>query len=348
MPLLVGTRKGLFTVDDDGRISDLSFAGAPVTAIVDSAHGTLIGLRHGHYGPKLHRLQGGEWSELTAPALPASEDANAPSVDTLWCLDESLGGTLWAGTIPGALFRSDDGGTHWSLVQSLWDRPERARWFGGGFDDAGVHTVLGHPSDPDRLIVGVSCGGVWLTADRGESWTQGGYGLLAKYMPPDRQRDPVTQDPHRMALCRAQPDRVWMQHHHGIFRSDDSGMNWVELDAPPTGFGFPVVAHPEQPDTAWFVPGDSDGNRVAYAGKVVVLKTEDGGDSWRLLTEGLPQEHAYDLVYRHALDLDASGRRLAFGSTTGSLWWSEDGGQRWRAISEHLPPIYAVRWVGSA
>jgi hypothetical protein len=58
----------------------------------------------------------------------------------------------------------------------------------------------------------------------------------------------------------------------------------------------------------------------------------------------LPQEHAYDLVYRHALDVDESGNRLAFGSTTGSLWLSEDAGDSWQALSSNLPPIYAVRF----
>ena len=78
---------------------------------------------------------------------------------------------------------------------------------------------------------------------------------------------------------------------------------------------------------------------------VVVARTRDGGQSFDLLSQGLPQEHAYDLVFRHALDLDESGSRLAFGSTTGSLWVSENQGDVWQCVSNHLPPIYAVRFV---
>jgi len=64
-----------------------------------------------------------------------------------------------------------------------------------------------------------------------------------------------------------------------------------------------------------------------------------------VLSEGLPQRHAYDLVYRHALDVDASGERLAFGSTTGGLWISEDGGDSWATIDARLPPVAVVRFA---
>ena len=87
-----------------------------------------------------------------------------------------------------------------------------------------------------------------------------------------------------------------------------------------------------------------DEKRIPVAGKVVVNRTTDGGKSFTTLTKGLPQEHAYDLVFRHALDIDESGERLAFGSTTGSLWISEDSGDTWQTISTHLPPVYAVRF----
>jgi hypothetical protein len=45
----------------------------------------------------------------------------------------------------------------------------------------------------------------------------------------------------------------------------------------------------------------------------------------------------------HGLDVDASGTRLAIGSTTGALWTSGDAGESWRLVNAHLPPVYAVR-----
>ncbi|AKT36924.1 uncharacterized protein CMC5_010450 [Chondromyces crocatus] len=136
-----------------------------------------------------------------------------------------------------------------------------------------------------------------------------------------------------------------MQHHNGVFRSTDAGLHWEDIqNAAPSVFGFAVAVHPEDPDTAWLVPAVKDETRVPVDAKVVVARTRDGGRSWAVLREGLPQEHAYDITYRHALDVDASNDRLAFGSTTGSLWTTENQGDAWQAISHHLPPIHCVRF----
>ena len=75
-----------------------------------------------------------------------------------------------------------------------------------------------------------------------------------------------------------------------------------------------------------------------------MTRTRDGGRTCEVLRKGLPQDHAYDLTYRHGLDVDDTGDCLAFGSTTGSLWVSEDQGDSWQAVGEHLPPIYCVRF----
>ena len=106
-----------------------------------------------------------------------------------------------------------------------------------------------------------------------------------------------------------------------------------------------VAVHPRDADTAWFVPADKDERRVPLEAKLVVARTRDGGKSFSVLRNGLPQEHAYDLVYRHGLAVDDAGERLAIGSTTGGLWVSEDQGERWRSIAARLPPIYALRFA---
>jgi hypothetical protein len=171
--------------------------------------------------------------------------------------------------------------------------------------------------------------------------------MRAGYMPPDRQGDPLAQDPHRIVRCPAAPDHLWSQHHSGIFRSTDDAASWREIEpgAAPSTFGFAVAVHPTDPDTAWFVPGQSDEKRIPVGGRVCVTRTRDGGRTFDVLTAGLPQRHAYDLVYRHALDVDSLGEALAFGSTTGSLWLSADSGDSWRSVSAHLPPIYCVRFA---
>ena len=254
-------------------------------------------------------------------------------------------GTLWAGTVPGGLFRSDDRGESWSLVESLWNDPTRVQWFGGGYAKPGIHSICVDPRDSRRMTIGISCAGVWLSDDAGASWRLGGTGLRAAYMPPDQANNPLTQDPHALAQCAAAPDTIWCQHHNGIFLSSDRGASFIEIEAAkPSAFGFAVAAHPKDSDTAWFVPAVKDECRVPVDNRLVVSRTTDRGRSFDVLNEGLPSPPAFDLVYRHGLDVDAAGERLAVGSTTGGLWIGEDGGRRWTEVSANLPPVNQVTW----
>jgi BNR-Asp box repeat len=353
--LFIATRKGLFTAErghTSWGITGTAFLGEPVSMVLpDRADERLYAaLNLGHFGVHLHRSDdgGSVWKEVGVPTYPKEEGGDPPSLKLLWALesagDERRRG-LWAGTIPGGLFRSSDRGESWELVRSLWDRPERSQWFGGGYDQPGIHSICVDPQNPDRVGVGVSCGGYWVTEDDGKTWELRATGMVAAYMPPERREDPVIQDPHRVVAAPGNPDVLWCQHHNGVFRSTDAGRRWTEITTvSPSVFGFAVAAHPSDPDTAWFVPAVKDECRIPVDGKVSVACTRDGGKTFEELRSGLPQEHAYDLVYRHGLDVEDDGDLLAMGSTTGSVWISEDGGEHWTALSTHLPPVYAVRF----
>ena len=365
----VSTRKGLFTVERGAAgwsIARASFVGDNCTLTMhDPRNGDLLAaLNHGHFGVKLHRSRDGgvTWQEIAAPKYPEKPADYVPkipvegkaadwSLKLVWALtpggaDEP--GVIWCGTLPGGLFKSEDNGDSWTLNRPLWDDPRREEWMGGGADDPGIHSICVDPRDSRHVIVGVSCGGVWITKDGGNTWHITGHGMRAEFMPPEKQFEPNAQDPHCVAQCRANPDILWVQHHNGIFRSADAAQTWSEItDVKPSGFGFAVAVHPGDADTAWFVPAVKDEKRYPRDGRVVVNRTRDGGKSFETLSRGLPQEHAYDLVYRHALDIDEAGERLAFGSTTGSLWVSEDAGDSWQTLSSNLPPIHAVRFEKS-
>lgn len=355
----VATRKGLFRLERRAgawKVERVSFLGEPVTmTLADPRDGTLYAaLNLGHFGVKLHRSddRGRRWIEVRSPSFPLEQAPPAdaaekgPSVHQVWALAAGGAGepgVLWAGTIPAALFRSADRGESWQLVRGLWDRPERRLWQGGGYPAAGLHSICVDPRDPRRLHCGISSGGVWLTSDGGETWTCRSTGMYAEYMPPEGREDPNVQDPHHVVQCPASPDVLWAQHHNGVFRTTDGASRWEEVTAiRPSKFGFAVAVHPADGATAWFVPGVKDECRVPVDGRLVVARTRDGGESFDVLRDGLPQEHAYDLVYRHALDVDETGERLAMGSTTGNLWISESGGDRWQLLSAHLPPVYQV------
>ena len=334
--LWVGSRKGLFELRR-GRIVKHHFPGQPVSALLERREALWCALNLGHFGAKLWRSKdgGGSWHEVACPAYPKEEGGAA--LNQIWVL-EGDAERLWAGTIPGGLFHSADEGDSWRLVESLWNREERKEWFGGGADAPGIHSIL---TKGKEVTIAVSCGGVWHSPDNGETWQLFGAGMSAPYMPPEQQSNANIQDVHRMARCAARPEVVWVQHHGGIYRSSDAARSWAGVNG---SFGFAVVAHPRDPGAAWFVPAIKDELRYPADGRLAVTRTRDGGRSFERLTEGLPQEHAYDLVYRHGLDIDSSGSQLAMGSTTGGLWISSNGGDAWQCVSAHLPPIYCLRF----
>jgi hypothetical protein len=365
MDALIATRKGLFELTRKGKGWDLgppSFLGEPVTmALHDRRDGTTYAaLNLGHFGVKLHRRDRGarQWAEIAAPAYPTqpegTKDEVAWKLQLVWSLaagGANEPGALWAGTLPGGLFRSRDRGDSWALVRPLWDRPERREWLGGGAEAPGIHSICIDPRDARRVLVGISCGGAWATQDGGASWTLRASGMRAGYMPPERADDPNIQDPHRIVRSPSAPDVLWCQHHNGIWRSGDDGVSWqrVEIEGkggkPQTDFGFAVAVDPRDPDVAWFVPAAADQRRVPLDAALSVTRTRDGGRSFEVLRRGLPQAHCYDLVYRHGLAVADDGRTLVMGSTTGGLWLSEDGGDAWTTISTTLPPIYAVAFA---
>ncbi len=362
----VGTRKGLFTFEPNGsgwKQTAWHFPGIQIPMLLtDPRDGTLyVAVDHGHFGTKLHRSDngGGSWGELDPPVYPEKPD-DAPeildpfrqvpvpwSLQKIWSfaaggLDQP--GTLWCGTIPGGLFRSDDRGETWELNRPLWEKPERAKWAGGGYDFPGIHSICVDPRNSDRVVVGISCGGVWITEDGGGSWKQGARGMTYDFMPVDQGgADPDGQDPHRMVQCQGSPDDYWVQHHCGVFRSKTGADGWEQVEnVKPSGFGFAVAVHPKDSETAWFVPAVKDEFRYPVEAKFIVNRTRDGGRTFESLDRGLPEPPAYDLVYRHALEIDGEGESLVMGSTTGGLWFSGDQGDSWEVVSMNLPPVFCV------
>ena len=256
-------------------------------------------------------------------------------------------GVIWCGTLPGGLFRSTDHGQSWEMIRALWDHPKRKQWMGGGADLPGIHSICVDPRNSQarvgrgldrRDLVHRGCRRELGAARRGHA--------RRVRCRPSRPMIPSRRTSIASRNVRPRRTRMWVQHHNGIFVSSDEGRTFTEIaGVEPSTFGFPVVVHPRDPDTAWFVPEIKDEKRIPREGKLVVTRTRDGGKSFDVLANGLPQTHAYDVVYRHALALDQAGDRLAFGSTTGGLWVSEDQGEDWTCVTHTLPPVYAVAFA---
>jgi hypothetical protein len=277
----------------------------------------------------------------------------------LWVIGFGPGGRVYVGTIPGGLFESRDGGTSFALNRPLWDHESRGgdlsggdaktetKWFGtpaseGGDFAPGIHSIVVDPRDPERILVAVSTAGVIETRDGGKTWHAANKGMRLDHTPePDAEWG---HDTHYIEQCEGDPEHVWQQNHVGIYYSADGARSWRKVSKPDQGihFGFPVTADAKRGRTAWVVPGRSDQQRMAIDGGLFVARTEDGAETWQALRNGLPQEHAYDVVYRHALANHEGA--VAFGTTTGNLYVSEDGGEGWQTVANNLPPIYSVRF----
>ncbi len=355
--------------------------GAGVNFVARDPHtGTLwAALGHGHWGAKLSRStdDGATWSDAPqikypegarylAPAEPTedgSDEGLGPTIKPatllkLWVIAFGPKGRIYVGTIPGGLFESHDGGESFELNRPLWNHESRGgdlftgkgsgmtHWFGTPASEGefapGIHSIVVDPRDPQRILVAVSTAGVLESTDGGRTWRGRNKGLTMDYLP-----EPEAEwghDPHFVTLSAGQPDHVWQQNHCGVFYSADGAATWKKVSQPEVGvhFGFPVAVDAKDGRTAWVVPGKSDMQRITIDGSLFVARTTDGGQTWQHLREGLPQEHAYDVVYRHALD--NSGDHLAFGSTTGNLYVSEDRGDSWQTATNNLPPIYSVRF----
>ncbi|GGB79703.1 hypothetical protein GCM10011352_01700 [Marinobacterium zhoushanense] len=389
--LLLGTRKGTVIFDRKGSAwqpRPIQHAGIPVCyAACDPRDGTLwASLDHGHWGPKLSRSRdgGATWEDLSSlkyppgarhivqylptpdfdPQTPSGQpeyrDATVLKIWTLAFGAASQPGRLYAGTIPGGLFVSDDGGDSWELNRPLWSHDSRGGdlfsgdatsetlWGGTpasvdyGVFEPGIHSILVDPRDPAHIHVAVSSAGVLESTDGGQSWAGRNRGMLNDYLP-----DPNAEwghDPHFITACPAKPDHLWQQNHCGVFYSADGAQSWSKVSAPDNSvhFGFPVAVDARDGGTAWVIPARSDMARMAIGDGLCVARTENGGQSWQLFRTGLPQDNAYDLVLRHGMDI--AGDCLCFGTTTGNIYLSEDRGETWQSLGHNFPPVYSVRF----
>ncbi len=272
-------------------------------------------------------------------------EASGTSLKQIWQIAPGRDGepeTLYCGVEPAAIFVSRDGGDTWSLQEGLWNHPHRARWEPGG-GGLCLHTILLDPADAKRMRVAISTGGMYVTEDGGETWRASNAGVRAEFLP-DKHPE-FGQCVHKVVQSTQRPERLFLQNHWGLYRSDDRGESWTDIaNGVPSDFGFPVAIHPRDPDSAWIVPLESDQFRCTPEGKLRVYRTRDAGASWVPLSKGLPQDGAFETVLRDALAVDARDPAgVYFGTRNGKVFASPDEGESWMAIADGLPPVISVK-----
>jgi photosystem II stability/assembly factor-like uncharacterized protein len=251
-------------------------------------------------------------------------------------------GSLYAGVEPAGLFRSDDGGQTWQHVEGLTQHPTRPEWQPGA-GGLCLHSIVAHPQDAQRMWVGISAVGTFETRDGGASWETRNSGVRADFIPGPPPE--FGQCVHKLVMAADGGEHLYQQNHCGVYRSTDGGRQWQEITAGlPSQFGFPMAAHPRDPQTVWTIPlnGDDRG-RYVPDGSVGVWRTHDAGSNWIRAGDGLPQRDAYVGVLREAMAadrLDPVG--VYFGTSTGQLYGSADEGRSWHLIADNLPAIWSV------
>jgi photosystem II stability/assembly factor-like uncharacterized protein len=356
--LMAGTRKGVFIGTSDERREDWEWTGPffdvdEVYSVMIDTRGAAPRLLAGGasmwLGPQVHRSDdlGKTWESTPngGPTFPDDVDA---SVARIWQLhpgpDET---TVYAGTEPGAIFRSQDRGEHFELVRGLWDHPHRPEW-SEGFGGQAFHTILPHPTDPRSVTAAISTGGVYQTRDGGETWEPRNQGIRADFLPEGKQFPEFGQCVHKITRHPARPERLYLQNHGGVYRSDDEAESWHYIaDGLPADFGFAVAVHPHEPDTIFVFPIDGGANRYPPEGKARVWRSRDAGGTWEELGAapdgGLP-DRFFVGVMRDGMCTDAhASPGVYIGARNGSVYASADAGETWREIVRDLPDVVVVR-----
>ncbi len=370
--LFAGTRKGglIFSSDESRRdwsVSDLHFKAWNVMHMrMDRRDRRLHAAAvHPVFGPSTHYSDdlGAQWTQAeSAPAFsrpsasgrPAGTVAEAGDLEEIKTRPEKVvrpwhiqpgrdnePGVLYAGVQPAALFISSDSGVTWQINEALYDHPHRGTFFPGAGGLA-LHTIIPHPSDQNRMWVAISTGGCYYTADGGESWSPRNKNVLADF---GGEKFPeYGQCVHKMVMHPSHPERLYQQNHCGMYRSDDGGLNWIDIGEGklPSRFGFPIAVHPHDPDTIYIVPEESDQHRISVDCRFVVWRSRDRGESWEPLTNGLP-ERAYMVALREAMTTDSCEQAgIYVGTSTGQIFASFNAGDSWTLMADYLPPVYSL------
>ncbi|NBE96009.1 exo-alpha-sialidase [Nonomuraea sp. KC401] len=350
--LAIGTRKGLFLARSaDGgpfEMQPIQFSTIAVPSVAIDTRGAtprlLAGVEYGHFGPSVMYSDdlGQTWQEAEQPPIAFPEKTEA-TLARVWQLTPSPSepGVVWAGVEPGALFRSEDRGVTYRLVEGLWEHPHRPLWEPGG-GGLCLHTIVCHATDPAVMGVAVSTGGFYRTSDGGLSWEAANQNIRAPFLPEGAQFPEFGQCVHKVAADAAVTDRLYLQHHFGVYRSDDFGGSWHDIgSALPSDFGFPIVAHPSRPGTAFVLPLTADMDRTPVGHRYRVHRSDDAGETWQPFSAGLPEGPVHAAVLRDAMTASEAG--VFFGTRDGEVHCSRDDGETWSLVGRHLPDVLTVR-----
>jgi BNR/Asp-box repeat len=348
--LTIGTIKGLFLAFSDGgrenwRLEGPYFEGRQVySAAFDGAKERIwASATSMHWGAELFHSDdmGKSWSAPEQPLIQFPEDSGE-SLDNIWQIMPSGDGTIYAGVQPACLFVSHDDGESWKPQDGFYNHPHRKQFMPGG-GGLCLHTIIQNSADPKMMWVAVSTGGVYRTDDGGETWNPKNKGIRAPFLP-----DPFPefgQCVHKVAQHPKKANVLYLQHHWGVYRSEDFGDSWQDIGKElPSDFGFAMAVSPVEPFNLYVLPLKSDGFRVCPDGKLAVYRTSDSFEGWECLDNGLPSENCFETILRDGMAVDSNETTgIYFGTRNGKIWGSNNAGGEWKLLFDSLPAVLNVK-----
>jgi photosystem II stability/assembly factor-like uncharacterized protein len=360
--VLVGTRKGAFVLESDGKrqkwdVSGPHFGGWEVYHVKGSPvdpnrlyasqssdwFGQII--QRSNDGGKTWETVGNKFVYDGVPGTHQWYDGTPHPWEfkRVWHLEPSLTDpdTVYAGVEDAALFRTTDGGQNWSEMPGLRGHGSGPHWQPGA-GGLCLHSILLDPSNPKRMFIAISAAGAFRTDDGGTTWLPINRGLKSQGIANEEAE--VGHCVHRIAMHRSRPNVLFMQKHWDVMRTDNAGDSWTEVSGNlPTDFGFPIDVHSHEPETIYVVPIKSDSEHYPPDGRLRVYRSRTGGHEWEALTNGLPQSNCYVNVLRDAMSVDSLDKcGIYFGTSGGQVYASADAGDTWSAIVRDLPPVVSV------
>jgi len=242
--------------------------------------------------------------------VPGEWSNTAPgTIGNIWTVSpghESEPGVVFAGTQPAGLFRSEDWGQSWRPVESINRHPNRRYWSGTGGGDSCIHSIHVDQRDPKHVYLCVASGGTYESKDDGESW------------------DLIT---HKAIVTNTQGAKLMAQLVQEFPQELPPGMDPASIDE----------LHKMRVDT-------KNQDRMWGQAHFGVFRSDDRGETWEDVTEGLPSFHGFSIAVTHRppdaayvvpLDYGQDNFRVALGQF--AVFRSRDSGKTWQPLTKGLP-----------
>jgi photosystem II stability/assembly factor-like uncharacterized protein len=286
---------------------------------------------------------------------------------------------IYVGTLPAAVYVSENGGRSFRELSAFRALPDYHRWtFPPGAHVAHARCIVLDRRAPDEIIVGIEEGGVARSRDRGKSWEDisgppsatafpkiNDPAGIAPYEMGQHEEGRVYRDEHSVTRHPARLDTLLASTGLGTYKTDDGGKTWGKCEyGMGRAYAIPMTNNAGLPERIFLGaaengPASWPGYRTVRAGpyntvkfsrnlaaqnggaRTQILRSEDGGETWKRLESGLPAGYAHMTCGFASVPDDPD--TLCVGYTDGSVYGTGDGGQSWKKLELPETKLYGVR-----